>query len=167
MWSWALSGVRYFLHTLSAAWQNISAAVTRWSSNYLIVRATVCLSLIYGLVSLVDLIYNEVSPLVKIWTWIMWHRSNYFFVRPRLLSTLTVCITNSCHWGFHLITIIWSIILDWPNHTSHHARHFIYHWADVPSSPKIVIGYSPKVQYWWFFEIGVFTTVFINFTPAM
>jgi len=131
---------------LSVAHQNISAAMTRWSSNYLIVRAMSFL--IYGLVSVADLIYNEVPPLVKIWTWIMWHQSNYFFVRLRLLSTLTVCITNSFHWSFHLITIIWSIILDWPNHTFRHITYFIYHCEDAPLSLKIAIRHFPLMDYW-------------------
>lgn len=100
-----------------------------------------------------DLIYNEVPPLVKIWTWIMWHQSNYFFVRLRPLSTLTVCITNSCHWSFHLITVIWSIILDWPNHTSHNVTYFIYHCVDAPLSLKITIKVFPLIDYWWFIRL--------------
>lgn len=125
-----------------------------------------CPSLIYGLVSLADLIYNEVPPLVKIWTWIMWHGSNYFFVRPRLLSTLTVCITNSGHWSFHLITIIWSIILDWPNHTFYHVTLFIYHCVDAPLSPRAAIRHFPSNGLLVVHQIGVFISMCINFPPA-
>lgn len=77
----------------------------------------------------------------------IWPHVQLFF-QLRLLSTLMVCITNTCHWNFHQITIIWSIILDWPYHSSKHVTYFIYHCFDALLSLK------------------VFIKIFINFTHA-
>lgn len=103
----------WFLGPFLSARQNISMAAKRDCSNYLIVQA-VPFFLIYGLVSVADLIYNEVSPPLPHTC----ENMNLNYVAPVQLFFCRwhwqCASTKSCHRSFHLIRIIWSISFDGP-----------------------------------------------------